>query len=292
MTQEILSVVRSSTDDTTVPSLEERDIFGTLLLWNTRLLFAVAWASGAIFATYILGFFGGTVLAGAGRRWNEALPGLYAADAPAATLAIGLHFMGGAILLLLGPLQLIGALRRAVPGLHRVFGRIYVVSAAIAGVGGLAFIIAKGTVGGPLMDVGFGLYGALMVWCAALTVVQARSGNFDRHRAWAIRLFALTVGSWLYRMEYGLWFLVVGYLGRTSDFSGWFDAVMVFFFYLPNLVLAEAFIRTNAANARPAIKIVAVALLMTATAFVVAVSATFAAAVWFPRSISGIAELS
>ncbi len=83
------------------------------------------------------------------------------------------------------------------------------------------------------MDVGFGLYGALMVLCTTMAYVHARSSPYERHRAWAIRLFALTIGSWLYRMEYGLWFLLFGFLGRTVDFNGWFDTIMVLFFYLP-----------------------------------------------------------
>src|SRR3546814_8764996 len=57
-------------------------------------------------------------------------------------------------------------------------------------------------------------------------------------------LFALTVGSWLYRMEYVLWYLVMGDLG-TDHFRGWFDAIMTFFFYIPNLAVAEFFIRAG-----------------------------------------------
>src|SRR3546814_12063134 len=99
------------------------------------------------------------------------------------------------MLLLLGPIQLIGPVRRAVPRLHRWLGRLYVGAAALAGVGGLGFIIVKGTIGGPLMDVGFGLYGALMILCAERAFTLGRQRRFDAHRAWALRLFALTVGS-------------------------------------------------------------------------------------------------
>src|SRR3546814_5046453 len=148
------------------------------------------------------------------------------------------------MLLLLGPIQLIGPGRGAVPRLLRWLGRLYVVAAALAGVGGLGFIIGKGTIGGPLMDVGFGIYGALMILCAERAFTLGRQRRFDAHRAWAIRLFALTVGSWLYRMEYALWYLVMGDLG-TDHFRGWFDAITTFFFYIPNLAVAEFFIRAG-----------------------------------------------
>ncbi|MCQ1781452.1 DUF2306 domain-containing protein [Neorhizobium galegae] len=112
-----------------------------------------------------------------------------------------------------------GRLRRSIPRLHRWLGRIYVVSAAAAGVGGLAFIVGHGTIGGTLMDVGFGLRGGLMVLSATMSYLHARSGRYSSHRAWAIRLFALTIGSWLYRIEYGAWFLLSRFSGSMAEFS-------------------------------------------------------------------------
>src|SRR3546814_11556108 len=87
------------------------------------------------------------------------------------------------------------SIRRAAPRLHRWLGRLYVGAAAIAGVGGLGFILVKGTIGGTVMDIGFAIYGALMILCAERAFTHARQRRFDAHRAWAIRLFALTVRS-------------------------------------------------------------------------------------------------
>jgi hypothetical protein len=216
-----------------------------VLAFSATVLVIASWVSGAIFGAYILSFFGGVALNGSVERWNESLPALHDARTPLATLAIGAHFMTGGVLLLLGPIQLIGPLRRTFPAVHRWLGRLYVTCAALAGAGGLIFIVTKGTIGGATMNAGFGLYGALMMVFALLAYVHARAGRYEIHRAWAIRLFALAVGSWLYRMEYGFWFLVADGAGHTSSFDGWFDAVMAFFFYLPNLVVAEVFIRAR-----------------------------------------------
>ncbi|MEL7298629.1 MAG: hypothetical protein AAGJ86_13275, partial [Pseudomonadota bacterium] len=106
----------------------------------------------------------------------------------------------------------------------------------------LVFIFAKGTVGGMMMDIGFTGYGVLTIIAAVAAIHFARQRDFVRHRAWAIRLFALAVGSWLYRMEYGFWFLFTDGLGHTSTLDGPFDQVMDFFFYLPNLLVAEVLI--------------------------------------------------
>ena len=256
--------------------------------WSATLLVAASWVSAAIFGAYIILFFGGMAARGTTACWNEALPALYDANLPLAALALGSHFITGGILLLLGPIQLIGAVRRAVPALHRWLGRTYVLSAGLAGLGGLGFIVSKGTIGGPLMNVGFGLYGALMVLAAALAYAHARAGRYEAHRGWAIRLYALTVGSWLYRMEYGFWFLTAGKLGHTSHFTGSFDAVMMFFFYLPNLAVAELFIQARYAGHNPGLRLITVVALLAASVFVMVATWSFTTDYWGPGMVSGI----
>lgn len=269
------------------PGSGETSAQGTLR-WSARLLVAVSWISGAIFGAYILIFFGGSALGGNAAQWNESLDGLHDPASLWGTLAIGAHFLTGGILLLLGPVQLIGTVRRALPALHRWLGRLYVLAAALAGAGGLGFIAANGTIGGPLMDVGFGLYGALMILAAERTFTHARARRTERHRAWAIRLFALTVGSWLYRMEYGFWFLTMGRLGHTGDFRGAFDAVMMFFFYLPNLAVAELFIRARGSVGHRTTTLAAAAVLLATSAFVIVATWVFTADYWGPGIMRGL----
>ncbi|MBI1339100.1 DUF2306 domain-containing protein [bacterium] len=208
-------------------------------------LVGVVWISSAIFGLYILAWYVGAIPANTLEDWNHTLPRLYEAATPAASAGIGLHFLAGAVLLLLGPIQLIGEVRRRAPTLHRWIGRIYAGSALLAGVGGLAFIAIKGTVGGWVMSVAFASYGALMVLAAAQTVRHAIARRIEVHRAWAIRLFALAIGSWLYRMGYGFWFLFAGETGHTDDFRGWFDYVMNFAFFVPPLIVAELVVRAR-----------------------------------------------
>jgi hypothetical protein len=247
-----------------------------------------SWVSAAIFGVYILAFFGGVAADGSADRWNESLSGLHDARTPLASLAIGAHFVTGGVLLLLGPIQLIAPLRRSLPTAHCWLGRLYVICAALAGAGGLVFIVTKGTIGGAAMNIGFGLYGALMVACSALVYRHARSGRYEIHRAWAIRLFALAVGSWLYRMEYGFWFLVADGIGHTSSFDGWFDVVLAFFFYLPNLLVAELFIRARRSPEGAALNLVAAATLLAATAFVGVATWSFTTDYWWPGVVSGL----
>ncbi|WP_199200384.1 DUF2306 domain-containing protein [Adhaeribacter arboris] len=138
-------------------------------------------------------------------RWNEVLPGLYEQGSVTTTSGIGLHFATGGIILLLGSIQLVDNIRLRFPTWHRWIGRIYVISSLLAALGGLLFILLKGTIGGLVMDLGFGLYGVLMLVAAIETYRHAVALRFEKHRAWALRLYALAIGSWF--IPHGLWFL-------------------------------------------------------------------------------------
>lgn len=256
--------------------------------WAATLLVGVTWISAALFGAYIVAFFGGAALRGNPEQWNQSLPALFDRAGPVGTVAIGAHFVAGGVLLLLGPIQLIARLRSAWPALHRWLGRIYVTAAAVTGAGGLGFIVTRGTIGGPVMDIGFGLYGLLTCGAAVLAWRRAWTGRIEAHRAWAIRLFALVIASWLYRMEYGLWFLTMGKTGHASDFHGAFDAVMAFAFYLPNLVVAELFIRARRRPGNALLAMGAVIGLIAASAFIILATWVFTTRFWGPGFVSGV----
>jgi hypothetical protein len=132
------------------------------------------------------------------------------------------------------------------------------------------------------MNVGFGLYGALMVLGAVEAYRYARARRWDIHRAWGIRLFALAIGSWLYRMDYGVWLTAAHRLGHTANFRGPFDVVMAFFFYIPNLALAELLIRSGKSKANPVSRISTAAALNAATLIVVIGTYYFLRYYWGP----------
>jgi hypothetical protein len=159
---------------------------------------------------------------------------------------------------------------------------VYVAASLLAGVGGLTFIALKGTVGGTVMDIGFGLYGVLMLISALQTYRYARARQLEAHRAWSLRLFALAIGSWLYRMDYGFWLLLTDGWGHTADFRGPFDVVMAFFFYLPNLIVTELFIRARRGGAPPVLRFAAAGVLAAATGFLLIGTYFFTAYLWGP----------
>lgn len=168
---------------------------------------------------------------------------LYRAGAWASNGALFLHMLGGAAITILAPLQLIGPIRRRAPRLHRALGWTVAPAAVATALGGLTFIGLRGTVGGPHMDAGFALYGGLTLLAGAQTWRLALAQDFAAHRRWALRLIVLALGSWLYRLHYGLWHAATGGLWSAPDFSGAFDKVQLVAFYLPYLAALELWLR-------------------------------------------------
>lgn len=263
-----------------------RDLSAVVLRWASTALVATVWGSATLFGLYILAFYAGALAEGRMATWNGNLPGLYVPGARVATAGIGVHFAAGGVILVLGCIQLMGGVRKRWPAVHRWIGRVYVAAAFLAGLGGLTFIFTNGTIGGTTMDVGFGLYGVLTMAVAAQAYRYARAREVDAHRAWALRLFALAIGSWLYRMDYGFWLLLADGAGHTRTFSGPFDHVMDFFFYIPNLLVAEAFIRARRGSASPALRLGAAGALAVATGFLLLGSYYFTRIYWGPAILA------
>lgn len=89
-------------------------------------------------------------------------------------------------------------------------------------------------------------------------------------------------------MECGLWPLLFGNIGCAAGFNGWFDEIMVLFFYVPNLIVAEMFIRAGRKGQGAVANFGAVALLLVASAFVIAVTWIFTANATEPKMVSSI----
>lgn len=158
-----------------------------------------------------------------------------------------LHMLGGAAITVLAPVQVLPVLRARAPALHRAGGYVLAALAALTALAGLAYIALRGTVGGPWMNVAFAGYGALLLLAAIQAPRMARAGDFAAHRAWALRLFVLAMGSLIYRLHYAVWYLASDGLSSAADFSGAFDRVTMFAFYLPYLALLELWLRLRPA---------------------------------------------
>ena len=93
------------------------------------------------------------------------------------------------------------------------------------------------------------------------------------------------MGSWLYRMDYGFWFVLADGVGHTADFRGPFDMIMSFFFYLPNLLLVELYLRGCLPWATATGRALAVAGLSAAIAVLLLGTYFFTTDLWGPAIV-------
>ena len=100
-----------------------------------------------------------------------------------------IHVVSAVIALLVAPLQFVRAIRTRWPALHRGTGKVYIVACAFAAPSG--FILALGTVAGPVAAVGFAVPGvlcALFTWWGWRAALDRR---FKDHRDWMLRSYAM-----------------------------------------------------------------------------------------------------
>lgn len=104
------------------------------------------------------------------------------------------HVMAGAAFGIIGPVQFVRALRHRFGALHRVSGRVFVLSGAILGLSSLSLLAQVTSQRTPLVDIARGLFGLALLIALALAMAAIRNRDFLRHRAWVIRAYAIGMG--------------------------------------------------------------------------------------------------
>ena len=144
------------------------------------------------------------------------------------------HGVSAMLALAIGPIQFLDSLRKRWRSLHRVFGRIYILSIAFAAPTG--FLMGIMAYGGILSQTAFMLFAVLWLFTAYKGYETARKREFSAHRVWMIRCYALTFGAVILRIQLNL-LLDLGF--RYEDvypylpWSSW----------LPTLLFGEGIIR-------------------------------------------------
>ncbi|MQS38369.1 DUF2306 domain-containing protein [Streptomyces katsurahamanus] len=123
-------------------------------------------------------------------------------------LSVVVHALPASLLLLLGPVQFVPALRNKYGKLHRVVGRVYMVSVLIASVAGL--FAATFSVDGFSVQVAFYLLTAAWLYSLVQAYRTIRRGRIQLHRIWMIRNYALSFAAVVLRL-----FLVLGLAARS-----------------------------------------------------------------------------
>lgn len=152
---------------------------------------------------------------------------------------LSLHVAGSATALLVSPFQLLQRWRARQPVVHRWVGRLYVLCCTVGGVAGL--VLAFGSTAGPVAGLGFGSLAVIWLTVNALAWKAALDRRFDQHRRWMIRSFALTFAAVTLRV-----YLPLSQIAGLPFLESY--RVIAFLAWVPNLMIAELYLR---ARARP-----------------------------------------
>ena len=136
------------------------------------------------------------------------------------------HTLSGVMALLIGPIQFSSRFRQRHLKVHRVLGRIYVISVFVGSYTGIA--LAAGRPGLP----GTSMQAAAWMICTAAAFVTARNRQITVHRQWMARSYAVTF-TFVSSRVLNLWPRYWSHLGDV------FAAVGVIAFTLASLLIVD-----------------------------------------------------
>lgn len=206
-----------------------------LLTLAVRAWCGTALAGQFIFALYITLVYGGAVVSGDHARWNTIMRAAYVPGQTLGNAAIAAHVLLAVLIIAGGALQLMPAVRRRFPALHRWVGRGYMMSVLFTSVVGLYMVwIRKGGAGSTSQHIAISLNAVILCTCAVMAWRAARTRDFATHRQWALRTFLAAGGVYFFRLGVFLWIAAwrrpVGFDAKT--FSGPFLTTLAFAVYV------------------------------------------------------------
>lgn len=224
----------------------------TLLRRSGLAWFLVAAVGQGAFIWMIVAHYARKTLAGDLAGWNDKplIKGYVSGDAPG-NVMFAVHVLLAAVVTLGGLLQLVPAIRRQAPALHRWNGRLFfIIAYAMAG-GGLWLTWVRHTYLSLISAISVSINGALILLFATLAWRMAAARDFEAHRRWAMRAFLVVNGVWFLRVAIMAWVLASGGgLGMNRTLSGPADVVLQFGSYLVPLFVLEAYFQAQR-SARP-----------------------------------------
>lgn len=187
----------------------------------TATWFVVASVGQWAFVLFILGFYGRHVLAGDLEALNAKphITGYVAGDLLGNVQWLGHVFLGGAATFA-GILQLLPAVRRRWPAVHRWTGRVFLVAALAATLGGFYLTWIRGSQLNLASAVSTSLNGLLILVFCTLAWRRARLRDIAGHRQHALRAYLLVNGVWFLRIGIVPAGAVMSALGHRLGYDG------------------------------------------------------------------------
>ena len=132
-----------------------------------------------------------------------------------------LHIIAGSLALFIGPFQLWMGLQRKKLPLHRLIGKIYLLSIAVSSICALYLSVTNEI----SLVFGAGLGGLACAWIITTGVayVAIRQRHFMQHQEWMIRSYVVTLAFVIFRIFVGISeALEIGTLFQRLELASWF----------------------------------------------------------------------
>lgn len=182
--------------------------------------FVVASLGQWAFVLFILGFYGRHVLSGdlGGLNAKPHITGYVPGDALGNLQWLGHVFLGGAATFA-GIVQLLPAVRRRWPAIHRWTGRVFLIAALVTTFSGFYLTWIRGSQLNLASAVSTSLNGLLILVFCVLAWRSARLRDIPRHRQHALRAYLLVNGVWFLRIGIVPAGAVMNALGHRLDYD-------------------------------------------------------------------------
>lgn len=143
-----------------------------------------------------------------------------------------MHVLGGATFGILGPIQFSRVLMRKYGLLHRIMGRVFVAAGAMISLSSLGLLWHFPGTNSVAVSSGRLLFGIALGVALAIAMQAIYKGNFNRHRNWMIRAYAIGIGATAVSMVFFPIYAITGEppMGLAADivFLGSWAACIVF----------------------------------------------------------------
>ncbi len=227
----------------------------------------VAAAIGQLaFVYFLIAYYGARTAAGNFAGWNEKplIDGHIPGDAVGNLMFIA-HIGLAVVVTLGGLIQLVPAIRRRARALHRWNGRVFLVTAFAAALGGVWLTWGRGTHLSVVSGAAITGNAVLILVFGAMAWRRAAQRRIEDHRHWAMRAFLMVNGVWFLRVGLMAWVIIhQGPYGMNRTLSGPADIFLVFGCYLIPLAVFEIYARAQRSS-EPRAKFGAAGLVFTLT---------------------------
>ncbi len=214
------------------------------LTYSTIIWFFVTALGQWLFVIYIFGYYGLRFFqAGVdGFEGTRLANGFIQGDDVGNTM-VAIHVLIAALIVAAGQIQLVPAIRRHYPKVHRCSGWFYMLASVVVSVAGAYLVWSRERVIGSLIqDIGVTVGGILTLLFVPIALYYAIKRNFIQHRRWALRLFMVVSAVWFLRLMIFGWFITTGGMGiDMKNFSGPFPSFVSFAQYLLPLLILELY---------------------------------------------------